>query len=109
MLAYIQAGLAGMETFKSFGIEFCSFSQQMDTSTPTGKMIFTVWGAVAELERSLIAERVRPEFATHGRKERCLVALKLQLPTPDFVSFSGRDFRSRLLENSSVLSRHCLP
>ena len=31
----------------------------MDTSTPTGKMVFTVLGAVAELERSLIAERVR--------------------------------------------------
>ena len=30
-----------------------------DTSTPTGKMVFTVLGAVAELERSLIAERVR--------------------------------------------------
>lgn len=34
-------------------------SEQIDTSTPTGKMIFTVLGAVAELERSLIAERVR--------------------------------------------------
>jgi DNA invertase Pin-like site-specific DNA recombinase len=31
----------------------------MDTTTPTGKMIFTVPGPVAELERSLIAERVR--------------------------------------------------
>jgi len=31
----------------------------MDTSTPTGKMVFTVLGAVAELERSLIGERVR--------------------------------------------------
>ncbi len=31
----------------------------MDTSTPTGKMVFAVLGAVAELERSLIAERVR--------------------------------------------------
>jgi len=31
----------------------------MDTTTPTGKMIFTVLGAVAELERSLIVERVR--------------------------------------------------
>jgi|SRR6516164_9373566 DNA invertase Pin-like site-specific DNA recombinase len=29
------------------------------TSTPTGKMIFTVLGAVAELERNLIVERVR--------------------------------------------------
>jgi DNA invertase Pin-like site-specific DNA recombinase len=51
--------LRALEMFRSLGIEFCSFSEQMDTSTPTGKMIFTVLGAVAELERSLIAERVR--------------------------------------------------
>jgi DNA invertase Pin-like site-specific DNA recombinase len=51
--------LRALETFKALGIEFSSFSEQMDTTTPTGKMIFTVLGAVAELERSLIAERVR--------------------------------------------------
>ena len=45
--------------FRAQGIEFVSLSEQVDTSTPTGKMIFTVLGAVAELERSLIAERVR--------------------------------------------------
>jgi DNA invertase Pin-like site-specific DNA recombinase len=36
-----------------------SLSEQMDTTTPAGKMVFTVLGAVAELERSLIAERVK--------------------------------------------------
>jgi DNA invertase Pin-like site-specific DNA recombinase len=51
--------LRALEMFKALGIEFSSFSEQMDTTTPTGKMIFTVLGAVAELERSLIAERVR--------------------------------------------------
>jgi DNA invertase Pin-like site-specific DNA recombinase len=48
-----------MENFRSLDIEFVSLSEQVDTSTPTGKMIFTVLGAVAELERSLIVERVR--------------------------------------------------
>ena len=51
--------LRALETFKALGIEFVSFSEQMDTSTPTGKMVFTVLGAVAELERSLIVERVK--------------------------------------------------
>src|SRR6476660_9703946 len=51
--------LRALETFKALGIEFCSFSEQMDTSTPAGKMVFTVLGAVAELERSLIVERVK--------------------------------------------------
>src|ERR1700687_2908836 len=51
--------LRALETFKALGIEFVSLSEQVDTSTPTGKIVFTVLGAVAELERSLIAERVR--------------------------------------------------
>ena len=49
--------LRALETFKAQGIEFVSFSEQMDTSTPAGKMVFTVLGAVAELERSLIGAR----------------------------------------------------
>jgi DNA invertase Pin-like site-specific DNA recombinase len=51
--------LRALETFKAQGIEFVSFSEQMDTSTPAGKLVFTVLGAVAELERSLIVERVK--------------------------------------------------
>jgi DNA invertase Pin-like site-specific DNA recombinase len=51
--------LRALENFKALGIEFVSLSEQVDTSTPTGKMVFTVLGAVAELERSLIAERVK--------------------------------------------------
>jgi len=51
--------LRALETFNSLGIAFVSLSEQIDTTTPAGRMIFTVLGAVAELERSLIAERVR--------------------------------------------------
>lgn len=50
--------LRALETLRSLGIEFCSFSEQLDTTTPAGKMVFTVPGAVAEVERSLITERV---------------------------------------------------
>src|SRR5215468_3530445 len=51
--------LRALETFNALGIAFVSLSEQIDTTTPTGRMVFTVLGAVAELERSLIAERVR--------------------------------------------------
>ena len=51
--------LRALESFKAQGIEFVSFSEQLDTSTPAGKLVFTVLGAVAELERSLIVERVK--------------------------------------------------
>ncbi len=64
--------LRALETFKALGIDFVSFSEQMDTSTPTGKMVFTVLGAVAELERSLIAERVRAGLRNARAKGRRL-------------------------------------
>jgi DNA invertase Pin-like site-specific DNA recombinase len=51
--------LRALETFEELGVEFVSISEQVDTSTAAGKMIFTVLGAVAALERSLIAERTK--------------------------------------------------
>ena len=64
--------LRALETFKALGIDFVSLSEQVDTSTPTGKMVFTVLGAVAELERSLIAERVRAGIRNARAKGRTL-------------------------------------
>jgi len=51
--------LRALETFQALGIEFVSLTEGVDTSTPAGKLVFTVLGAVAELERSLIVERVK--------------------------------------------------
>ena len=50
--------ILALEEFHSLGIDFISLNESVDTSTPMGKMVFTVIGAVAELERSLIKERV---------------------------------------------------
>jgi DNA invertase Pin-like site-specific DNA recombinase len=49
----------------------------MDTSTPAGKMVFTVLGAVAELECSLIAERVRAGMRNARAKGRHIGRPKL--------------------------------
>jgi DNA invertase Pin-like site-specific DNA recombinase len=64
--------LRALETFSSLGIAFVSLSEQIDTTTPTGKMVFTVLGAVAELERSLITERVRAGLRNARAKGKCL-------------------------------------
>jgi DNA invertase Pin-like site-specific DNA recombinase len=51
--------LRALETFNALGIDFVSLCEQINTNTPTGKLIFTILGAVSEGERNLIAERVR--------------------------------------------------
>jgi DNA invertase Pin-like site-specific DNA recombinase len=64
--------LRALETFDSLGIQFVSLSEQMDTTTPAGRMVFTVLGAVAELERSLIVERVRAGLRNARAKGKTL-------------------------------------
>jgi DNA invertase Pin-like site-specific DNA recombinase len=45
------------------GVEFISQKENIDTSTPTGKFMLTVFGAVAELERAYILQRQREGIA----------------------------------------------
>jgi DNA invertase Pin-like site-specific DNA recombinase len=51
--------LTALAEFQALGIDFISYTESIDTSTPIGKMIFTIAGAVAEMERALIRERVQ--------------------------------------------------
>jgi DNA invertase Pin-like site-specific DNA recombinase len=98
--------LRALETFRALGIEFVSLSEQIDTSTPMGRMMFTVLGAVAELERSIIVERVkaglrnaRAKGKRLGRPRVSVSAAKLLVrlswatfsPAPKFFLWKSRD------------------
>jgi DNA invertase Pin-like site-specific DNA recombinase len=48
-----------LDELNHLGIEFVSFREQLDTGGPLGRAIVVIIGAVAELERNLIVERVR--------------------------------------------------
>ncbi|MCP4306641.1 MAG: recombinase family protein [bacterium] len=50
--------LMALEEFDHLGIRFVSIQDQIDTTSPMGKAMFTLIGAMAELESSLISERV---------------------------------------------------
>ncbi len=48
-----------LELFRHYGVEFVRFRESIDTGSPLGQAVFTIIAAIAQLERSLIAERVR--------------------------------------------------
>src|SRR5947209_19323437 len=51
--------LEGREKLSRLNIEFVSFREQIDTGGPLGRAVVVIIGAIAELERNLIIERVR--------------------------------------------------
>ena len=52
-----------VEQLTAKGVEFISQKEAIDTSTPTGKFMLTIFGAVAELEREYILQRQREGIA----------------------------------------------
>jgi DNA invertase Pin-like site-specific DNA recombinase len=103
--------LRALEEFEALGIDFVSLKESIDTSTPTGKMVFTVLAAVAELERSTIRERVLA-----GQKAARRRGVRFGRPTVDIdveavrklrdKGFSWRDISHEIGVPTDTIIRH---
>lgn len=66
-----------IEKLTEKGVEFVSRKEAIDTTTPTGKFMLTVFGAVAELEREYILQRQREGIAIAKAQGNTPVASRL--------------------------------
>ena len=60
-----------LEELRKLGVDFVSYQESVDTSTPQGRMVFGVMASLAEFERALIQERIRAGLRrakAHGSK-----------------------------------------
>jgi len=64
--------MEGLETCRALGIDFVSVTESIDTSLPTGELVFQMIGAVAQFESSLIGERVKSGLANARAKGKVL-------------------------------------
>lgn len=64
--------LKALEEFNHLNIRFISVQDQIDTQSPMGKAMFTIIGAMAELESSLISERVKAGMAAAKSRGKTL-------------------------------------
>jgi DNA invertase Pin-like site-specific DNA recombinase len=88
--------LKALETFQSLGVEFASYSESVDTSTPMGKMVYTILGAVAEMERELIRDRVRAGVRNARAKGKKLGRPKVAVDSATVASLraAGHSYRA---------------
>lgn len=59
-----------IQTLKTKGVGFRSLTESFDTTTPAGELLFSVFGALAQYERSLIQERVKAGLDAAKRRGR---------------------------------------
>jgi len=75
-----------LELFRQLGVGFVSCTEAIDTSLPHGEMLFQIIGAIAQWERSLIAERVRAGLQHARNKGK-------RLGRPPLRQFTGEERR----------------
>ncbi len=87
-----------VEDFSTKGIGFVSLTEAIDTTTSGGKLVFSIFGAIAEFERQIIRERTNAGLAAArargkkgGRKEqhnskKISTAVKLADTLPDTIA-----------------------
>jgi len=71
-------------TLQQQGVAFRSLTEQMDTTTPQGTFLFSLFGALAQYERALTQERIKAGLAAakrrgkHGGRPRAISAEQLE-------------------------------
>lgn len=94
-----------LETLQRKQVDFVVLDQQIDTSTPTGKLTFHLLGAVAEFERSIINERIR-EGIVRARREGVKFGPKFKLSDSQIAELRQRidagDSRSMLMKEYGI-------
>ena len=93
--------LEGLDELNHLSIEFISFRENIDTGGPLGRALIVIIGAIAELERNLIIERVRA-----GMRRARLEGRRLGRPPLDVDRQAVLRDRARGLSLAQVAKTH---
>ena len=92
--------VTALDEFRALGVDFLSHQEAVDTSTPAGRMLFQVIGAMAEFEREIIRERV-----IAGLKQAKAKGKKLGRPQVTIDLAAAQEFRAHGLSFKAVATR----
>ena len=88
--------ISALELFKALKIDFVSITESVDTSLPSGELVFQIFGAVAQFERSLIGERVRAGLRHAKQQGTVLGRRPLRVLTTEEVTQIRKDRRDKM-------------
>jgi len=99
-----------VEDFSNRGITLISNKENLDTSTPTGKLMLTVIGAIYEFERAILLERQREGIALAVRagKYKGRKAVEIQDFTAHYERYLKREVNKTQLAKDLCVSRPTL-
>ncbi len=97
--------ITALHEFRNLGIDFISYQENIDTSSPLGEAIFTIISAMATLERDIIAERVKGGLRKAKANGKRLGRPKSEVDTDKIVEYRRQNKSIRQIANELNLSK----
>lgn len=94
-----------LELFRHLDVEFISLREQIDTGSPLGQAVFTIIAAIAQLERSLLVERVKAGLRRARDQGKHIGRPRLQVQERRLESVLSRRLTSRLAAKELGISQ----
>ncbi len=92
--------------FRNLGIDFISYQENIDTSSPLGEAIFTIISAMSKLERDIIAERVKGGLRKAKANGKRLGRPKSEVDTDKIVEYRKQNKSIRQIAKELGLSNN---
>jgi len=96
--------ILALEEFRNLGIDFVSYQENIDTSSPLGSAIFTIISAVAQLERDIIAERVKAGLRRAKENGKKLGRPRVTVDTEKIHSLRSKGLSLRAIAQHTGIS-----
>jgi len=97
--------ILALEEFRGLGIDFVSYQENIDTSSPLGSAIFTIISAVAQLEGDIIAERVKAGLRRAKENGKKLGRPRVGVDPKRISELRSRGLSLRLIARETGISR----
>ena len=97
--------ILALEEFKNLGIDFVSYQENIDTSSPLGSAIFTIISAVAQLERDIIAERVKAGLRRARENGKKLGRPKVSVDMDQVKALHSQGYSTRAIAEELGLTK----
>jgi DNA invertase Pin-like site-specific DNA recombinase len=91
--------------FRNLGIDFISYQENIDTSSPLGEAIFTIISAMSKLERDIIAERVKGGLRKAKENGKRLGRPKSKIDTDKVIEYRKQNKSIRQIATALNLSK----
>jgi DNA invertase Pin-like site-specific DNA recombinase len=94
-----------LELFRHLEVEFISLREQIDTGSPLGQAVFTIIAAIAQLERSLLVERVKAGLRRARDQGKHIGRPRLRISSSRLQSVLCRGLPSRVAAKELGISQ----